>query len=330
MKTIDDFKAFFEGDLAPQLKEIEADRLVVAARAKKHSLVSFLLFGAFIAISFALALLHPALPIAGVILSILFLIFFWAFGYFKITKSYSSDFKNKVIENIIQFIDPNLTYAPTEKIGYDEYQASKIFRTEVDRYEGEDLIYGKIGETELRFSELHAQYKRESKDNEGRKKTDWYTIFKGIFFIADFNKSFRKETYVLPDLAEAAFGGFVGNMFQSWNKTRGELIKMEDPEFEKHFVVYGSDQIESRYILSTSLMRRINDYKKRTDKEIYLSFIANKVYVAITYHKNLFEPKLFKTVLDFEMIKEYYEDVMLAISIVDDLKLNRQIWERKN
>ena len=44
---------------------------------------------------------------------------------------------------------------------------------------------------------------------------------------------------------------------------RGELIKMEDVAFERGVVVYGDDQIEARYILSTSLMERILAYKKK-------------------------------------------------------------------
>ena len=64
--------------------------------------------------------------------------------------------------------------------------------------------------------------------------------------------------------------GRLGRKLQSLNVFRGELIRLEDPEFESHFVVYGSDQIEARYILSTSLMARITDFKEKTGKKIYL------------------------------------------------------------
>ena len=101
---------------------------------------------------------------------------------------------------------------------------------------------------------------------------------------------------------------------------------MDDPEFEKQFVVYGSDQVEARYILSTSLMRRILDYKNKTKKSIYISFIDDKLFFAISYFKNLFEPKLFMTLLNFNLIKEYYEDLELTISIVEELNLNIRIW----
>ena len=110
---------------------------------------------------------------------------------------------------------------------------------------------------------------------------------------------------------------------------RDQLIKLEDPEFEKFFVVYGGDQIEARYILSTSLMKRITDFKKKTGEQIYLSFIRGRVYVAISRSENLFEPSVFKTLLAFSTIQKYFEDLELAIGIVDELNLNTRIWNKQ-
>lgn len=109
---------------------------------------------------------------------------------------------------------------------------------------------------------------------------------------------------------------------------RGSLIKLEDPEFEKMFVVYGDDQIEARYILSTSLMRRIVDFKKKSKRTIYISFVGSKIYVAVSYSRNLFEPRIFKTLLAFSPIKEYFEDLELVYGLVEDLNLNNRIWTK--
>lgn len=51
--------------------------------------------------------------------------------------------------------------------------------------------------------------------------------------------------------------------------------KLEDPEFEKHFAVYSSDQVQAGYILSTSLMSRIVDFKEKSSRRIHLSFIGS-------------------------------------------------------
>ena len=58
--------------------------------------------------------------------------------------------------------------------------------------------------------------------------------------------------------------GFLGTKLQKMNKGRGDLVKLENPEFESEFAVYSGDQIESRYILSSSLMERILSFKKQS------------------------------------------------------------------
>jgi len=244
--------------------------------------------------------------------------------YYYFSRQYKANFKAGVIKRLVEFIDSSLRYDRTNHISRPLFSASKIFRHRIDRYKGDDYVAGKLGETVVEFSEVHAQYV--TRDSKGRTRT--HTIFKGLFFIADFNKHFKGTTVVLPDTAERIFGN-LGTMFQSWNKMRGELVKLEDPEFEKIFVVYGDDQIEARYILSTSLMRRIVDFKKKTKRPIHLSFVGSKIYIAISYTRNLFEPRVFRTLLDFEPTRQYFEDLRLATDIVEDLNLNRRIWSKQ-
>jgi hypothetical protein len=200
---------------------------------------------------------------------------------------------------------------------------SKIFTTKPNRYKGDDLVWGKTGATTIKFSEIHAVHESGSGKNRHR-----HTVFKGLFFIGDFNKDFTTQTVVLPDTAEKLFG-YLGQKLQSLNIFRGQLIKLDDPEFEKHFVVYGNDQIQARYILSTSLMERIVEFKKKTGRKIYLSFVGSMVFVAVSYTRSLFEPRIFKTLLDFDPIRKYFEDLQLAIGIVDDLNLNTRIWSKQ-
>jgi hypothetical protein len=318
MRTIEELKYFYDNSLNQDLMILEDQRKKIASKITKINL----LFGAGIIVSLAMFLVMNffafILLVGDVIL--------WIIIYMKTTKTYTSDFKTRVISRIIKFIDPNLAYFPENRITESEYMSSGIFRQTPDRYSGDDLVTGTVGKTVMKFSEIHSEYKTQSRSSNGSTTTQWHTIFKGIFFIGDFNKSFKGETFVLPDVAQRTFGKVLGNVFQSWNKFRGQLVKMEDPDFEKLFVVYGNDQIEARYILSTSLMKRITDFKNKTKKAIYLAFKQNKIYLGISYYKNLFEPKIFKTLMDFNLIEEYFNDLSIAVSIVEDLNLNTRIW----
>jgi hypothetical protein len=149
-----------------------------------------------------------------------------------------------------------------------------------------------------------------------------------LFFIADFNKNFSCRVVVLPSDFERLLG-FIGRELQSMNVFRDPLIKLDNPEFEKYFVVYGSNQIEARYILTPDLMDRIVDFKKKCDRDIHLSFVDSKVFVAISYIGPLFEPKILNSLLDFGVIQRYFDDLQLALGMVDDLNLNMRIWTRQ-
>ncbi len=145
--------------------------------------------------------------------------------------------------------------------------------------------------------------------------------------IADFHKNFHGQTLVLPDTAEKLFG-FLGKKFQSWNFTREQVVHMENADFEKEFVVYSNDQVEARYILSTSMIQRILDLKKKYNTKVYLSFINSKVFVAIYSDQNLFEPKFKESISNSDYIRTFYSELCDCLSIVDDLNLNTRIWSK--
>jgi len=324
MKTLTELKQYYESDLLPDLKVLETRRLQIVRK--------LMYVGLALGIIAAIVIIAILSYARGNLIALLFpligggAIFMLAMKFFS--QGYVGDFKTTIIDKIVHFIDQSLNYDPHNCLSESTFRSCEIFQKRPDRYQGDDFVYGKIGKTEIKFSEIHAEYKTESRDSKGRRQTHWHTIFKGMFFMGDFNKDFAGLTVVLPDTAERLFGR-LGRKLQSLNFTRGKLISLEDPEFEKLFSVYGDDQIEARYILSTSLMKRIVDFKKKTNRRIYLSFAGSRVFVAISYDRDLFEPRLFNTLLDFAPIQQYFEDLQIAVGIVEDLNLNTRIWSKQ-
>ena len=328
MKTKKELKQYYETKILPELIIIEEQRKKIKSKLILSIFIAVLLFiiSFVIIVKFSLGLFLLIIP-----LSISFVIFFGFYSSFY--KGFADEFKDKVIRKIIEFIEPGLTYDKNSFIPKADFVNSKIFNQSAEYYHGDDLVSGIIGKTELRFSEINAKHVEQTghsrETGSGREKeTRTYPIFKGLFFMADFNKNFKGSTLVLPDTAEKLFGR-LGQKLQSMNVGRGQLIKLEDPQFEKMFVVYSEDQIESRYILSASLMKRLVDFKEKTNKDVFISFVASKVYIAISYNRELFEPGLFKTLIDFVQIQEYFEDLQIAVGIVEDLNLNTRVWSKQ-
>jgi len=318
MKTLSELKQFYETELWADLKVLEQKRKNIL---QKLSLVGIVLL-CIVGISL-FALTRSTISFGFFMIPIALSILIGLAAYKFISTDYISMFKILIIDRIVHFIDKDLNYDRSGYIPKSTFMLSQIFKTKPNRYKGDDFVSGKAGETRIQFSELDAEYESGSgKDRSVR------TVFKGLFFIGDFNKHFTCQTVVLPDTAEKLFGK-IGQKLQSMNIRRDKLIKLDDPEFEKFFVVYGSDQIGARYILSTSLMKRIVDFKKKSRRNIYLSFVGSMVFVAVSYTRSLFEPRIFQTLLDFEPVREYFEDLQLAIGIVDDLNLNTRIWTKR-
>jgi len=107
------------------------------------------------------------------------------------------------------------------------------------------------------------------------------------------------------------------------------LIKLDNPEFEREFVVYGSDQIEARYILSHSLMQNILELKKLIKEDISLSFSGSKIYLAVHKTSSSFEPRIYKKVDSFDEIKLYFQTISLVVEVVKILNLDIKIWSKK-
>lgn len=305
----------------PELKVLEESRLHIVAKLKK---VGFVLI--FLAMVASFFLIHNALftPLQSLGISIAVGGMIFMFLYHHEKAGYGSLFKDNVIEKIIHFIDPTLSYRKDGAIYENEYLHSGLFPTSYDRYQGSDLVEGKVEGVSLRFSDLHVEEKRRTKNN----KEEWHTLFQGLFFIADFHKEFSAKTYVLPDIAERSLG-VLGSWFQELNHTHGSLIKLDHTQFEKLFVVYGSDRVEAHYILSHAFMERIVAFYEKHRKNLFLGFVDGKMYLALSYTKALFEPRLTRSLLDFAHIKEYFELLEMVFGIVEEFKLNQKLWSKR-
>jgi hypothetical protein len=318
-----DFDAWCQSTLVPRLHGLEVRRrkivtLVVSAVACVAGSIPI----------FAIAANGSALPIEWLLPPLLIAaVVFGIVAYMK-HRAYRADFKQEIMPEVVRFVSPDLRYDPADYVNMGFFEAGQLFKHSIDSYDGEDLVQGKLGKTAFEFSELHVQYKTESTDSKGRTTTHWHTIFKGVYFVADFNKHFRTRTVVLPDTMERAFG-FIGKALQKINPGRDKLIALEDPEFEKEFVVYGEDQVEARYILSPALMRRMLELKHKVNVPVHFAFVGSSVHVAIAIGKNHFEPQLFSSVLNLEHVREYHEDICAILGIIEDLNLNTRIWTKE-
>lgn len=320
MKSISELTDFYYKELYPSLNELETARKQIVSHLKWYGsmgIVVFIIVALWMEKNFGL--FHPLMM--GVVIGFIAIA---SIAYRFMISGYAKDFKAKIITPLIHAIDPHLLYNPEFVISQHLFERSDLFKHAIDRYSGNDYVKGLVEGVPLEFSDVHAEY--QTRDSKGR--TQWHTLFRGLFLVAEFNKHFKAKTVVLPDQAEKTFGSLIGGWLQSINFTREGLVRLDDPEFEKHFVVYGSDPIEARYILTHSMMKRILDFQRRVSHPLFVSFVHNHIHVGIGTGKDLFEPAVFTSLLDYKQAMEYVNTLQNTIGLVEELKLNEKLWSK--
>jgi len=237
-------------------------------------------------------------------------------------------YKIKVIPEILTSSGINATYYSDKTVNRQDFIQSKLFDVHIiHRFQGGDLIEGKIDDIKFSMSYLKVFDKQIKKTSDGT-STVIKEIFNGIFFVSNFNKNFKGECYIFPDVSREFLGSVIGEMTNEKIKRRGKnLVKLEDPEFEKEFAVYSSDQIEARTILTPAFMERINELRIQFFDSLKISFIENKIYIAILSDRNLFDPTVFKKLDSPVVFNNYAKQIQSLISISKELKLHVRLWD---
>lgn len=313
MRTDNEFKDFFDNKLINVLKPLEKKRIEGLKRKKQ-----FLKYIAVIGVSVFVCLFFSQFSVYFILLAeILAIVFCFIVSFaldhkFKTNKSLKKDFKHKIIPEILSFLYSDFEFISNQKISKTVFEKSLLFPRKVNDVRGEDYMKFWIGNASIMFCESTVF---------GRPPV--FMQFSGIFISATFNKYFKSKTFVFPE-ANTPFWRKI--KYKTFGKKN--IVKLEDPEFEKEFIVLGENQVESRYILTPSLMSRILDYKRKLNCELSFSFVENRLYCIIPNYKDLFEPRLKASFLNYDFILESYQPVLLYTSLIEDLNLNTFIWSK--
>ena len=297
--------------LSPTLQKLEQRR----QELKKQGQSTGMWAGGISMVVGAIFMLYVGTGLIGVgIAALIGLIIYYSCVSSK-SQELSAYYKKEVIAQVLQSFCENATFTPEQGIHESEFRNCGLF-TSPDRYHTEDLIEGRKGKTAFCCAEVHAEERKTRVDSKGRTSHYWVDIFKGFLFIADFQKDFQGHTTVRRNsLFKLSFGG--------------SRVKLENPDFEKTFDVYSTDQVEARYLLSPSMMERLLKLEKELNKDITISFRNSNILIAIPESKNHFEASVWKSISDLSQLKDDFSTIHTLVSIIEDLNLNTRIWTKE-
>ena len=106
-----------------------------------------------------------------------------------------------------------------------------------------------------------------------------------------------------------------------------ESVKLEDPVFEKKFEVYSNNQVEARYLLTTSFMERLLNLSELYEsKSIQCSFYDDRLLLMIPSSQNHFETaSIYRQATFVDDINTILEQMAHIFKMIEILHLDQDI-----
>lgn len=245
----------------------------------------------------------------------------WVFGLLSVVVAYvpmslaadaiaafDRKYKQQMIPKMLTMLGAEADYRQEAYIEQEAFESSGLFRLvdgNISRYFGSDMVAGKSGGSDYRFSALKViklEVRRTSKGSE----TKEYPLFQGIMLETDFHKDVEGEVLVHPDDARTAMGSVFGEALNTITLDKNlKLAVMENQDFERHFRVLTTDQMLARYVLSPLLMERLVMLKEKLMFRTSFSFSGGKLYLLLHNDRDLLGAPVFTSAsrrLDYQYL----------------------------
>lgn len=238
-----------------------------------------------------------------------------------IKKSFENSVKDVVMPVLCScFEDLNwlkIFYYEDENLFYDSNLMNKNFEYYA-KYD--DIFYGTYNNVKYEILEAAFYY-----HNSFYECPTW----RGVIIKLDMNKTFKGNT-VIESHKKAKRGGLMSLFSYNYEEFQNgckNYTKLEDIDFNKKYDVITDDEVEARYLLTTSFMERLKNMKTafKTEK-IRCSFYNQYLLIRLESKKDLFSIcSLFKKVDDSKQFFTLYEEIISIIKLIDHFKLNIKI-----
>ncbi|MFZ4121335.1 MAG: DUF3137 domain-containing protein [Caulobacterales bacterium] len=175
-----------------------------------------------------------------------------------------------------------------------------------DRAHFEDWFHGERHGCAFDLCEGHLEDERRDKDGD----RSWVTVFRGQIIRISFPKPFQAVTVVRRD--SGVFNGMVG-----W-ASRMQRVGFADPDFERKFEVYGTDQVEAHYLVHPVFAERLLQLEDAYDgKRLRCAFQNGDLLIAVETPNKYEMGDMFKTLIDPSRARVIVEDIAAVLRVMD-------------
>lgn len=237
----------------------------------------------------------------------------------KDKNNFQRAYKRTIVLESLRSIFSDVYYEPNNGIREEVLRSTSMINMG-DRYYSNDYISAKYKNIPFVASDVHIEEEYEDSDGD----THTVTLFKGQWFIFDFNKSFKADLQICEK-------GFRNNKRGSlFSEDRLKKVELEDINFNKQFNVYAVNELDAFYILTPNTMEKIKEVENKVSGSLLFCFIDNKLHVGLYNSKDLFEYKNMYKSINLEQEKNnVLQDMKNITEFVDVLDLDNDLFRRE-
>lgn len=292
--ALDDFDALFDRIIAPALAPYEAERRRVIKRFWRFVIAGGVVGAAFALITGALTNQHDLEGVviwSGIIAAV-----FAGFGYMPVHR-FEERCKARALGDLAAAMGMAYTGADFAPPAMARIQQLRLIGSDAEDEDYEDLFTGTRSGAEFQLYEAHLT-KREGKNT--------VTVFRGQVLRIGFPKKFLGVTVV-------------NRNDQRWFPPKGlQRVGLESSQFERIFEVFGSDQVEARFLVHPAFMERLMALETAmSGRNLRCAFDESHLLVAIE-GGDLFEVvEVFKPLPDREQTRKGVEELRAVLALID-------------
>lgn len=331
----------YEKEITPYIEKYEKERI--------KEICKLIILPTIIILILALYQFNTVLAIA--IYGGFFIFRYFKNKYFCGNKKFKSLVKKDLLPKILESLEGISWCSGKETISDETIRKSQLFGSYNIR-ENDDAFTGEYKGVTFKVSETNLSYESGSGDDHTVSN-----VFKGIIILIDSNKEIKAHTKIQPKMDKKTeiictlllvflwgsllyyaissesyfisciflFSGTISiiSLFSHSNKE----MNLEDPDFNKKYIVTTEDQVEGRYLITTGFMDRFKNLQTAFGtKNIKCAFFDNKIMFALHTNKDFFELSggLFHSLKHPKQVKSFYEETTAIYDIIDYFKLDEK------
>ena len=213
---------------------------------------------------------------------------------------------------VMEAINPNWHFEAKNCISEQEYVNAELSEQKLIKYSGSDLVTGILDGVQFigsKFIDVSKAY-----------STKKYITTRGFLLTANVEKTVQGKISIDINIPNLMLGGLGESIL---GRKSGQRVTMCNSEFDKHFVVYATNQDEAFRIVNQPIMDALLLFRKQSQYiyPVTFSFIGSKIYCAITFSH---DPHLFgsySSVLKYKTLELWHSIFSMYENVIREFNL---------